>query len=172
MRCRLTTPRLILRPLSPADTPAIVAALSDWEVTRWLTSVPFPYGEADARWFIEGPAADPEQAHFAIDHAGAMVGVVSVKPDLGYWLSPANHRNGLMGEAVDAALDWRFARDPSPVASGHIEGNAASRRLLLARGFKDGAVETVARRGDGTPVPVQRMSLTRDRWREYRHGTA
>ncbi|RYH03102.1 N-acetyltransferase [Salipiger sp. IMCC34102] len=49
---RLSTARLTLRPVVPADAPAIVAALSDWEVTRWLTLVPFPYTRADADGWI------------------------------------------------------------------------------------------------------------------------
>ena len=44
----LTTGRLILRPPVAGDARAIADILNDWEVTKWLTMVPFPYTLAEA----------------------------------------------------------------------------------------------------------------------------
>jgi len=38
----LTTGRLILRPPVAEDAQAIAEILNLWEVTQWLTTVPFP----------------------------------------------------------------------------------------------------------------------------------
>ncbi|MGH2856147.1 MAG: GNAT family N-acetyltransferase, partial [Solirubrobacteraceae bacterium] len=40
-----------LRPWRDADRPALVAACQDAEIARW-TSVPAPYGDADARAYL------------------------------------------------------------------------------------------------------------------------
>src|SRR5579863_7116402 len=39
----LATERLILRPLAPEDAEAMHRLVNDWEVTRNLSVVPFPY---------------------------------------------------------------------------------------------------------------------------------
>ena len=44
----LETARLVLRPLTKADIPALVVELNDFEVSKWLTVVPYPYRAADA----------------------------------------------------------------------------------------------------------------------------
>ena len=40
----LRTDRLVLRPAELHDAQAIADGLSDFEVTRWLARVPYPYG--------------------------------------------------------------------------------------------------------------------------------
>ena len=40
----IRTARLKLRRITHDDIPAIVAGLNDYEVSKWLTVVPFPYG--------------------------------------------------------------------------------------------------------------------------------
>ena len=49
----LETARLRLRPVTPADAPAIVEGVGDWDVAKWLAVVPHPYTADDAREFIE-----------------------------------------------------------------------------------------------------------------------
>src|SRR5674476_86870 len=39
----IATERLTLRPLVPEDAPALHRLINDWEVTRNLAVVPFPY---------------------------------------------------------------------------------------------------------------------------------
>src|SRR5207302_293257 len=50
---RLETARLILRPLSLADAPAIERYASDWEVARHTSHIPHPYpAGAAAQWLV------------------------------------------------------------------------------------------------------------------------
>ena len=44
----LTTKRLQLRPPVASDATAITAILNDFEISKWLSVVPFPYTRADA----------------------------------------------------------------------------------------------------------------------------
>ena len=48
----LTTKRLQLRPPVASDATAITAILSDFEISKWLSVVPFPYSRADGLEFI------------------------------------------------------------------------------------------------------------------------
>ncbi|PYE86141.1 GNAT family N-acetyltransferase [Pseudoroseicyclus aestuarii] len=164
MTPRLTTARLVLRGLEARDAPAIQEGLSDWEVARWLSAPPWPYGREDADWFIH----EAEGQHYAIDAGEGLIGVISVKPDLGYWLRRDHHGRGLMSEAAEAAVQAYFETTQEPLVSGHFEGNAASRRVLTKLGFRDTAPEVTFARPLGQDVTVQRMRLTADDWRASR----
>lgn len=136
----LRTERLILRPMRETDVAAIVAALNDYEVTRHLTVVPFPYAEADAReWIGLQKPAVPGAAHFAIELPGeGMVGAVGLANELGYWLNRRYHGRGVMTEASAAVLDWHFSVLPDDlVHSGAHVGNTASLSVQEKLGFID-----------------------------------
>ncbi len=49
----LRTPRLTLRPLEMTDADAIVEGVGNYDVSRWLSVVPYPYTVEDALWFLE-----------------------------------------------------------------------------------------------------------------------
>ena len=53
----MPAPLVLTRPW-PEDAPAIAEALSDWQVVRWLTAVPWPYRPADAAAFIDDAGRD------------------------------------------------------------------------------------------------------------------
>jgi len=57
----LTTPRLRLRPLRPADAPRVQALCGNWNVARMLARVPHPYpdGLAEA-WIAARPGGEVE----------------------------------------------------------------------------------------------------------------
>ena len=160
----LRTARLTLRPLTAADDAAIVAALTAWEVVRWLTAVPWPYSPADAVHSRTVIAADPMHPHWAIDAGDGLIGIVSVKPDLGYWLAPAHQGQGLMTEAATAVVAATFAAGADRLISGHLPGNVPSRRLLRHLGFTDTHVTAAHHRPSGDTVPVQRMAPTAQAW--------
>lgn len=160
----LQTARLTLRPLALSDRTAITDALGNWNVTRWLSQVPFPYTLADADSFIGMVQHSPDDAHWAIDQGAGLIGLISVKPDLGYWLDQTQHGQGLMTEAVHAVLTWYFTAHTAPVISGHFAGNAASRAILTKLGFTDTNIETITPFNADTPVALQRMVLTPTAW--------
>src|SRR5215471_1502478 len=96
----LTTERLILRPLIPEDAEALHRLVNDFEVTRNLAVVPFPYPRELADEWIQSTRrslADGSGYQLAItgregEHE-IMVGVVGLRIDadkrcgrLGYWV--------------------------------------------------------------------------------------
>jgi len=53
----LATPRLLLRPLTLADAPALQHAFPQWEIVRFLANrVPWPYPEDGTLAFIRDAA--------------------------------------------------------------------------------------------------------------------
>ena len=73
----LRTARLILRPLRPEDAPALTRGIGDWEVVKWLTSPPWPYGLADAEWFLNDPVSAQT---FGVESNGELAGAVGLHP--------------------------------------------------------------------------------------------
>ena len=94
---------VILRPLMAQDAGVIAAGLSDWGVTQWLTHVPFPYAVSDAEWFLGN---DLSRGAMGLIVDGAFAGVVQIghEDELGYWLAPAFHGQGIMTRAAEAAV--------------------------------------------------------------------
>jgi RimJ/RimL family protein N-acetyltransferase len=158
----IQTERLTLRPLTPEDAGDIAAALADWNVARWLTRVPHPYAPADAVWFLGHPVS---HGAFAIETNGRFVGVVHIGAtgELGYWLAPACHGQGLMTEAAHAAVDAHFAQGGSDLTSGYHIGNDASAKVLEKLGFRvTGHTLTPTARGDD--VVIRRVVLAAQDW--------
>ena len=140
----LRTENVLLRPLRPSDGPAIAAGLSDYEVTRWLARVPYPYSLDEAERFLAWERAQrPVSAEqvYAIDRDG-MIGLISLRdagpePVLGYWLAQAHWGQRYMSEAVAALVDDTFVDpDVTIIQSGVFEGNERSLAIQKRLGFE------------------------------------
>ncbi len=90
----LTTGRLILRPPVAGDARAIADILNDWEVTKRLTMVPFPYMLADAEEFLARLFKTEDRNYRLIEEEGEVVGAISLRPDLGFFLAPEANGKG------------------------------------------------------------------------------
>ena len=54
----IETARLRIRSLRDDDLAELVALIGNWEVARWVSSVPYPYSEADGREWIANVRQD------------------------------------------------------------------------------------------------------------------
>jgi RimJ/RimL family protein N-acetyltransferase len=161
----LRTERLTLRKLTMADMPALVAGLNDLAVSRWLTVVPHPYTDADARGFIGDVAQHPGYAGFGIEAAQGLVGVVGISRSLGYWIARPAQAQGYASEAAAALVGHYFANTQArSLASGYFDGNAASARVLSRLGFAPCGEERVTSRAQGIEVSLKKMILRREVW--------
>jgi RimJ/RimL family protein N-acetyltransferase len=153
------TERLTLRFVTMADKSAIVEALADWDVARWLTRVPYPYSLEDAETFIT--ANHGKSNVWAIADAAGFAGIVGMQREFGYWLARHAWGQGYATEMGRAVLARHFA-DPAamPVISGHVMGNDRSARVLQKLGFAvTGHQMGGTARGD--QVLLRRMLLSR-----------
>lgn len=137
------TARLLLRPLEAGDAAAIVAGLGDFEVTRWLARVPFPYTIGEAERFLAWERAERhggEDRVIAIDRDG-LIGIVSLRgrgraPVLGYWITRAHWGRGYMSEAAAAVVGAAFADTVvAEIRSGVFSGNERSLAVQNRLGF-------------------------------------
>lgn len=121
----LTTERLVLRTLGPADADAVYQACQDPEIPRW-TSVPSPYTRQDAADFT-GPVSAQGWADDILYNFGAFtrdggtlvgsVGLVRLgklgapdhQAELGYWAVKEQRGRGYTVEAGLAVCRWAFA---------------------------------------------------------------
>lgn len=138
----ITAHRIDLRRCTAADIPGFMEGLNDWRVVQWLPTVPFPYTEADARAFLASLAESTPPNAYSVVHRcdGSFLGVVGLarsgdSAELGYWLLPRYHGQGLMAEAVTSLLQHHVG-SLARIFATVDRGNAASIRLLERSGFR------------------------------------
>ena len=166
----LQTDRVTLRTYRADDASVVIDALNVWDVTKWLTHVPFPYAQADFDWFLAEMCGDPDDQIWAIDLDGEMVGTISAARELGYWLHPAHHGKGIMSEAGKLVCGWHFAQKDTDLISGYHLGNGPSCAVLTKLGFENTHINRNDETARGDLVDTQRMVLTRARWVGLQHA--
>ncbi|MBY0279875.1 GNAT family N-acetyltransferase [Candidatus Binatia bacterium] len=145
----IETTRLRLRPFRAGDAATVAALLEDPEVSRTLSSVPYPYRQQYAEDWI-ATHEDVFTARGEIDLAITMrdgaelVGAISLLvPDgeslheLGYWLGRRHWGRGIATEAACALVD--FARQTLGVRTIRARcmiANPASAAVLGKSGFR------------------------------------
>jgi 8-oxo-dGTP diphosphatase len=148
----LKTERLSLRPLHPSDAEALHRLVNDWEVTRTLAEIPYPYPRDLADEWIESTQAQLAEGaayHLAITgkegRKETLVGVVGLRLDaarrtgrLGYWVGRAYWKHGVATEAARRMTSWAFANLPLDLIAAEVtEGNDASFKVLRRIGFRE-----------------------------------
>ncbi|MFI9724318.1 GNAT family N-acetyltransferase [Streptomyces sp. NPDC052396] len=148
----LRTERLLLRPLTPADIPAVHAACQDPEIPRY-TPVPSPYTHEDARVYIEEtcPRYWREDTAYTFGvftrDDNRLTGVMCLvrlqleaperQAEIGYWTAREARGHGYTVEAAREAARWAF----EDLGVERLEwvaqaGNEPSRQVALRLGFR------------------------------------
>jgi RimJ/RimL family protein N-acetyltransferase len=135
-----------VRPMEMGDAGAIQTVLSQYEVAKFLTPIkhPFPAG-ASAAWLDEKlKNLAPQNTSFAIiNPTGDVCGNVGFDQDdgdcvLGYYLDIPYWGQGVMSNAVGAALLWLFENSNIDlVQSGVFAFNPASLAIQKRFGFAE-----------------------------------
>ena len=145
----LTTGRLLLRPLVPADLDEVAALHSDPMVMRYIDDgrpvPPQVVRERDMTWLTAdyGPGAG---YWLAVERAvGSAIGWFGLRPvpgqpgdlELGYRLRPASWGRGLATEGARALIAHAFqAAGASQVVATTMAVNSASRRVMEKAGLR------------------------------------
>jgi 8-oxo-dGTP diphosphatase len=148
----LKTERLTLRPLRPKDAEALHRLVNDWEVTRTLAEIPYPYPRSLADEWIASTMeqlAEGSGYHLAITgkegRKETLVGVVGLRLDaarrtgrLGYWVGRSYWKHGVATEAAKRVTSWAFANLPLDLIVAEVtESNVASFKVLRRVGFRE-----------------------------------
>lgn len=134
----IITSRLILREPTLADAPCYALGVGEYEVTKFLTPVPYPYTLAMAvDWLRQAGPATPDRSMLIIELPGkGVIGCVSLISELGFWIARPHWNKGYVTEAATALLDWHFAgTEAQSVPSSAHHNNAASLAVQRKLGF-------------------------------------
>jgi RimJ/RimL family protein N-acetyltransferase len=117
---RIDTDRLVLRAPGIADAPHISRFLGNWEVSRWLVRIPFPYRVDHARAWVERSMEERAAGigwPFLVtlrDDKRIIGGIdLTIEDDkaagaLGYWLGKDYWGRGYATEAAAAMIRFAF----------------------------------------------------------------
>jgi len=167
----IETKRLKLRRYKASDAADITRLIGDWDVVKWLTAVPYPYTLSDAKEFIGDPMSKETFGLILDGRFAGGIGLHTVSDgdhlELGYWLGKPYWGQGLMTEAAQAVVADHFAQSDDNLTSGYLVGNQPSQNVLSKLGFVN--TELLARycRSQAKELPLQRMQMTKDRWRHH-----
>ncbi len=173
----LATERLILRPLVPEDAEALHRLVNDWEVTRNLSVVPFPYPrELADEWIHSTRVALAEGSSYHLAVTGRegeheiLVGTVGLRVSpqercgrLGYWVGRRFWGHGVATEAAGRLARWALANlDLDRLEAGVITDNPASAAVLRRIGFRQTGEGTDTFLARGGEHPIWCFEATRD----------
>lgn len=149
----LGTERLILRPFTLHDAPAIQRLLNDPRVSDGLLSVSYPFALPDAEKWL----TDRITNRFAITLRGLdeLCGGIGIhtnakhpRGEMGYWLGRAFWGRGYATEAARELVRYGFENlNLQRIAAMHFPRNTASKKVLLKIGMKrEGMLRQYARK--------------------------
>ncbi len=175
----LTTERLVLRPFTVDDLPALTAMHSD--PSFWWYPLRAAMSEEETKDFLVRVIGRYESDGFGLEaldarDTGALVGwaglavphfLPEILPaiEVGWRLAEPWRGRGLATEAGSAAVDWGFTvAGLDRIVSIYEPENVASGRVMEKLGFTLERTTTGTVRGRTVRV----MELTRERWEERR----
>jgi RimJ/RimL family protein N-acetyltransferase len=140
-----------MRALRGDDLTDLVALINNWEIARWVSSVPHPYTEADGRAWIARVRQDhatgrPLRFAIALRECDRLIGGIgldgstgdeSEEPALGYWLGQPHWGNGYAREAVAAVIEYGLRTLGMATIRAYTDpSNLASQKVLLHCGLE------------------------------------
>lgn len=169
----LTTDRLILRPFRIEDASAMYNNWAgDPEVTKFLTWPPHASAEVTKALLTDWVSRyeDPAYYNWAITLKGndepiGNISVVQIKDNvseahIGYCMSRALWRRGIMPEALSAVMDYLFDVGFLRISAGHDVNNPASGRVMEKAGMKyEGCMRQAGRDNQGIVDIILRAAL-------------
>ena len=175
----IETGRLRMRSARGGDLGDLVSLINNWEVARWVSSVPHPYTEFDGREWVTRVQQDhatgrPRRFAIALKETDRLIGGVgldgstgddSEEPALGYWLGEPHWGNGYAREAVAAVIDCGLRTIGMGTIRAYTDpSNLASQKVLLHCGFEQvGEIDLVK----PTRLGARRAPLFRISQREF-----
>lgn len=142
-------PFVTLRQFTLGDVSAVTTACQDPDISRWTASIPFPYEEEHARFWIAQHDrfwSSGERAPFAIvsSTTGEFLGSISFASfnwqdhtgEAGYWVAANARRAGVATSALVMLCEYGFqVLNLTGISLHTLVGNRASERVAEKAGF-------------------------------------
>jgi RimJ/RimL family protein N-acetyltransferase len=134
--------RVVLRPWSEEDIPAILAEIEDPDILHWIPVIPRPYTRADALAFVNDEIGlGPHQ--FAIVYDDRVVGSIGMQVNsnatghVGYWCARGERGRGIVSDALTTISRYGFEE----LGLGRMElitdpDNRSSQRVAEKAGYQ------------------------------------
>lgn len=142
----LRTKRLLLRPFTLADAPAVQALAGERDVASTTLTMPHPYESGMAETWISGHASAWESGQrltLAIATTDDLVGAIGLhvvreheRAELGYWIGVPYWNRGYATEAASEVLAFGFTElGLHRIMARHFPRNPASGRVMAKIGM-------------------------------------
>ena len=177
----IETERLILRPLTLEDAPAVQRMSSSVEIAKTTRRIPHPYEDGMAeRWINTHSQAwsrrEAVSYGIVVRESGALCGAVSVRlcmednrGELGYWIGEEHWNRGYATEAAAQVLDFCFGHlNLNRVSAEYMKHNPASARVLEKCGMKHEGMLRQHYLKWGRYVDAGVFGLLAEEWRQSR----
>lgn len=132
-----------------SDAKDIAIYIADKEVSRWMSSIPYPYSLQDAKTWLRKKVKiqkekKPNCINFVIVIENEVVGAIGLehyipghKAEVGYWLGKKYWGKGLMSEVLKAVVEFAFKKLKLKRIEANIyEPNIGSIKVCEKNGFK------------------------------------
>ncbi len=178
---KITTKRLILRPLEENDISTILELMKDKAISDVTLNIPYPYTENDARFWMNMARKGMEnnnQYIFGIEDAATnkFIGGIDVaiepkfdRAEIGYWIGKSYWNKGFCSEALAAIINFGFEElNLNKIFGVHIFENPASGKVMQKCGMqKEGELIEHIKKGDNYYSYVQ-YGITKNLWKSYK----
>jgi [ribosomal protein S5]-alanine N-acetyltransferase len=181
---RIETERLTLRRPAVTDVNDIIEGIGDLEVSRNLLRAPYPYGEADAIWWISKTEKSwaeetPDCHDFVVElkSENRVIGSTGLfeiiwelgSAHIGFWIARKYWRQGFITEAAIALNRWAFSKlDLRRIEAHAFVENSASNGAMRKFGYRFVGTVTRAKRCRATGVvhDVNIYEMLKENWSE------
>ncbi len=143
-----STERLILRPITPEDAPALQKIANNRAISYTTAAIPYPYTLEHANQWIaslKNLLFYQQVLNFAIvsKPTRELIGVMGLtfftdcdQADLGYWIGPSYWNQGYITEAARRLFIYMFEElDLNAATANHLVRNPASGRVMQKLGM-------------------------------------
>tara|TARA_B100000579_G_scaffold400695_1_gene382582 strand:+ start:4188 stop:4694 length:507 start_codon:yes stop_codon:yes gene_type:complete len=141
MNLEINTLNLVIKKPSNKDINALVSELNNWNISKWLVEVPFPYSINDANYWIKKTKED--EFSFNIYLRNKLIGGIGItnkfgnnKWELGYWIGETYWGNKYAKEASEGLIKYFFNNTSNNIIyASHMKDNIKSNKIILSLGF-------------------------------------
>ena len=142
MNLEINTSNLVIKKPNTRDIHALVNELNNWNISKWLVEVPFPYSINDANYWIK--KTEEDEFSFNIYLKNKLIGGISITNklknnqwELGYWIGEEYWGNKYAKEACDGLIKYFFTNTSNNIIfASHMKDNIKSNKIILSLGFK------------------------------------
>ena len=142
MNIELRTDNLVIKKPSKDDLNSLIKGLNNWNISKWLVNVPYPYTINHAKLWLKKTHED--NYSFNIFLKKKLIGGISItnkknttKPELGYWIGEDFWGKGYAHESCINLKHYFFSNTSHNIIyASHMKGNIKSKKILMNIGFK------------------------------------